>query len=134
MAPKKKSAAPKAIDTTAIVTPIVVHWPTRDLHDVMTTALEGGIRYWAEVRNVVRDVELNPISFEVRANDDAAPSNKWRVIDAGGIALAIAFVISGHVRVGRPVVGQIVTDKGGADAECADVLVQIAAFGKLVYG
>jgi len=138
------STKTKATDTTAIV----VNWPTRALHDVMTSAVEGrAITYWAQARNVVRDVDLNVVSFEVKPLDgdrrtrerrarglDAAPTDTWRTVDAGGIALAIAFVLSGHVRVGRPLVGQIVTEKGAADEECVDVLVQIAALGELVYG
>lgn len=114
--------------------PIAAEMLVRDLRDLMTTALEsGGIGYWARVRDVRREEDLTVVSFEVIAKDAESP-DAWKRIDAEGMARAVGWVLSRRVKVRADLVGQIAADHGAADADCADLLVQVAAFGDIVYG
>jgi len=112
------------------------------LLDVMTTAIEGGIGYWAEVKEVTRDAELNVLSFSVRDDGDGDPNNRekdeWTHITPFQISEAIAKMLTGNTKVATRIVGQFVgfphcIDNCDYDAEGADCAVQIAVFGQVVF-
>lgn len=116
------------------MTAVGFEFPTSDIHDLLTTAVEGGIAYWAEGRNFVRDSELRVVSFEVRPKPELRTFDLWIPVNESSMSRALGLVLSRRVKVGAYIVGQIVTERGGADAECADVLVQVAAFGEILFG
>ncbi len=107
------------------------------LYDVLTTAIEGGIGYWARVRKLERDAELNVLRFEARdAEDGSAP---YQSITPEKIDAAIARVQRGSVKVGQSYAAQFVgypenLNACDVDAIGADIVVQVAAFGEIVFG
>jgi hypothetical protein len=107
------------------------------LSDILTTAVEGGIGYWAEVCDIVSDDVQNVLSFKVR-DFEASPSEPWKEVTLQGIEEAITLVKEEKVKIGKFTRNDILfadcdQDAGMIDAEAADVLVQIAAFGEIIY-
>lgn len=108
------------------------------LYDVMTTAAEGGIGYWA-VTIPQRDAELNVTELLVADAEDEPDERVWRTITPEKLHAAILKIQRAEVQILKDIVGQFhgyphdidITDH---DADGADVAVQIAAFGKVVYG
>jgi hypothetical protein len=106
--------------------------------DVMCIALEGGIGYWASVRNIKRSEGANweYLSFEARDMEDKdAP---WRVVDAEAIRRGIKLVLSPGFKLGSEFLSQVALanshkDAGFLDAYGADVIVQAACFGEVVF-
>lgn len=112
--------------------------PTREefIRDVMTTALEGGISYWATVKGMVM-VEGYPEIFQVREHGvmDAA----WSTVDFSRIELGIARIISGEMEICKEIRDAVTiasrdNDACNIDVDGADCIVQAAVFGKLVFG
>lgn len=101
------------------------------LRDVLITATEGGIGYWARVtRRNIRTIEAVIIGDftgeELRLQDD-------------DLQAAIRKVCRGEVEIRRDLWRDIVCavgddDASEIDAEAADAIVQIALFGEIVYG
>ena len=111
------------------------------LQDVMTTAVEGGIDYWAVIRNLKRDGELNVLSFDVRDSEDRTAN--WEQVDADRVQAAIDHIVAGSVKNGvgdhivDPIKGAIADPENMGvyiDADVADCIVQVAAYGEIVFG
>ena len=106
----------------------------------LITAVEGGIGYWAEMKDY-RWSEADNGLFT-----DASVSvwygellQEWTKVDLHTVSKGIAEIRSGEVLVSRQIVGWVVTsdnsnDANEIDAEAADCIVQAGLFGKLVYG
>lgn len=103
-------------------------------HDAMTTAVEGGIGYWAECRNVERNEKLDILSFEVTERDREAACfpDRWVKIDPEKMKAAVTLVLTPKFEVSNGYKRMIIEDD--VDAEAADILVQAAVFGEVVYG
>jgi hypothetical protein len=104
------------------------------LRDVMTTAIEGGIDYWAYVRDLERNNDGDVVCFDVR--DAEEPEQDRTHIDADAIRGAINRILGNHVKVGRDIVEQFIgfpndCENTNCDAEGADVVVQIAVYGEI---
>jgi hypothetical protein len=108
------------------------------LLDIICTAAEGGINYWAvEARNVKRGGRdgLDYLSFEVRPEEEKT----WHLVNPAIIGQGIQLILSGKVKISSQIAGWIqqgVTeqDAGIIDADCADCIVQAGVFGEIVYG
>lgn len=104
---------------------------------MLTDAVEGsGIAYWAEARNVRRRPDLYVTSFEVRDGGYEGPreSEAWHKINATTLKAAIVKLRNGAVPVRRDIAAQFVGAEWDYDCEGIDCAVQVAVFGKLVYG
>lgn len=104
-----------------------------DLHYVMTTAVEQGIAYWARGRNFRREAGLYT-SFEVCDNEAEPADRVWHTVDAAKCREAVGKIISGKVEINNSIRDQIMCDLPCCDCEAADVVVQVACFGEIVYG
>lgn len=118
--------------------------------DVLTTALEGGIGYWSEASRIIRRPASDDGSpgfdgFEVVAVClDEMPTEGTKRVELPDVVRGLELVATGRAKAAhRHVVtaGALLADvKRGResetdyDADDADVIVQAAVFGVLVYG
>ena len=106
------------------------------LKDILSTALYG-IGYWADVRTMADDDnECVKSSRFVYDMDD--PSTKWR-FDADLVEIGIAKVLSPGFLIADEVLKSILwanhmNDAGEIDIIGADVIIQAATLGEIVYG
>jgi hypothetical protein len=109
----------------------------RALRDVMTTAAEGGVNYWATAAYVTPHDALM-----VRYENPGGPAD-WRCCTAAlgvrGVALGVERVLAPTFKVAddiRRAVAVLASDPENADidADAADVIVQAALFGEVVFG
>lgn len=96
-----------------------------DFFDIVDTA-GYGIGYWA-ISGVVDDDELN---YTIKYFD--GDERKKVTITPSMIELAIEKILNGTVQCSDAIKSYIRSDD--IDADCADVIVQVAAFGEIVYG
>jgi hypothetical protein len=105
------------------------------LDDVLITALEGGIGYWALALRYNPDSPATAIIRDV----DEYDSGQWaitRVVIRNGLnALTHSQnVIKAGPRQDRIKLANLANDAGIIDAGDADVIVQAGLFGEIVYG
>ena len=112
----------------------------QDIDDIMCAALEGGITYWCCAANVVGDyLGEYPHEQISRGGElelhDAESDDKW--------VLTRDMLLSGIKQWaewgGEPVTCLAICDNGTLDtseidAEIADMIVQYAVFGEVVFG
>ena len=110
---------------------------TQDIDDIMCAALEGGITGWCRAAKPVGKM-LGEYGLEqiVRGGSlmlyDIESSDKWELTlnkFLHGLALAIESGASVTIDAES---GYI--DTSDVDAECADMIIQFALFGDLVFG
>lgn len=122
----------------------------QDMNDVLTTAIEGGIDYWAQYVEINRAADLTVVSAHVVDAEDAAddPENvKVLVIDAMIVARGVQMILSAHASndddertkctIRRDLFDQVMslfTPDIDVDADAADCIVQAGLFGEVVYG
>lgn len=121
------------------------------LASILVTAVEGGIDYWAEIRNYTftfKDGDssvLTDARAMVRINDDYGPQGDWMPLTIDTIARGINKIMSGTATYGTGTMDKgIVKIVAGAshvndgcdiDASLADIIVQVAVLdGDVVYG
>jgi hypothetical protein len=126
------------------------------LGDIITTALEGGTGYWAQVSQYqyVSDGELRVCvgTAKTGAGAGEACATLHELNDAGdgykeqgleltldAVAAAIGKITSGQVSVGGMTVQAVVAasrenDADEIDADYADTIAQVALLGEVVYG
>ena len=117
---------------------------TRDIDDIMCAALEGGITGWCRAAKPVGKM-LGEYGHEQIARGgslilyDAESSDKWELTlnkFLRGLALAIESGASVTIDAESGYIdaesGYI--DTSDVDAECADMIIQFALFGDLVFG
>lgn len=92
--------------------------------DILITAIEGGINYWAEVTDYSPDGD-RPFAVirEIEGRDE------YRLTPTAMTAAANKVVT---LYPNTRAAGYIRTDN--IDAEAADMIAQVACFGELVYG
>lgn len=105
------------------------------LNDVLITAVEGGINYWAEVSDYDHGDDVRVASVRILDLEDG---REYR-LTAKMLANPIMQIINGPVQVRDDIRiaifdGERLLDAAEIDAECADVIVQVALFGRIVYG
>jgi hypothetical protein len=128
----------------------------RFLADVLVTAVEGGINSWAtvieyhpepasEARAVVVDTETYAERMEETYKPDGTPpdaawfSEHGHEVGVEDLDIAIERVRSYEAQIGLGLkasidYGSSRGDAGEIDADAADALFQIAAFGEITYG
>lgn len=113
------------------------------LDDIITTAVEGGIGYWSQVsqyrwgdekETTVRVHELD--SAGNVENKVGVPITRNKIEEAikkiADMNTSIEYL---HPRVrGEIFIASCDNDAGDIDATLADIIVQVAMFGKVVYG
>lgn len=111
------------------------------MSDVLTTAIEGGSNYWlkepeAVQKALVKRQRSGPVSISFTWMDAEEPQEK--TVDLAALAGAVQRVVSeGLMRddLRDSVLHAVASgDAGSIDADGADALLQIAAFGEIVYG
>ena len=108
--------------------------------DIIVTAAEGGIAYWASCRDYRHEVDGVAVGACVRVRDAEDRSEPRRLITVGSIARAFARVARGEgIPQSRQAYWLRAYREAGDgswdyDAEDADVLVQVAAYGDIVFG
>lgn len=103
--------------------------------NITVVAIEGGTNYWASVCSYNYANEKN---VSVRVRDCEDPDEDWTLINNDAIASALCMLKDGKVKTGR---GQkywakVYRTMAGAavDASDADVIVQVACYGEIVFG
>lgn len=106
-----------------------------DLAGILSTAVESGIYYWASVIECdTTDVEGYDFPKRI-VLIDREDDGKPYTVTLNDIERAVHAITSGEVQVRSDIRSWIGSgDPGMVDAEAADVLVQVACFGKIVYG
>jgi len=116
----------------------------RTCWDVMTTALEGGIGYWASARKILRHADdgtpdaFSIVSCEIREDGiDGDDPGDWLPLNADVIRKGIALLFDRQVcpeYLAESFVAETDADGGCAvDADAADAIVQLATLGCIVY-
>jgi hypothetical protein len=130
---------------TLALSPAIAEKHPQLMSDILCIAVEGGISYWAEGKDFVRDADLNYVSCKLRPSRDEGlpyekgdPRNDWKHVDAGVIEAAVLRVINENL-CSSGIREWILSDyldpnSSSIDAEAADVIVQIALFGEVVFG
>lgn len=118
---------------------------TEFLADVLTTAVEGGINYWAQVSDYKNECDFPVAETSVVVYDvEDDPDNE----NPEGIPVNIEKIASAIRRILNPEddcgIGPRVTatireanaqnDAGLIDADDADCIMQVAALGRCIYG
>ena len=104
------------------------------LTDVYTTALEGGIGYWAECSEYQWSTIQRAVIHDTAADDDRA-----HVITLDTIARGLAAITTGRITLSdghrhRITTADRTNDAADLDANDADLIVQAALFGAITYG
>ena len=102
---------------------------TEFILDVIDTAFAGGINYWAYTRD----------GNEILEYDDDGPIGKWITITPVMVEEGIARIKEPSFQIAQWILVSVLlgdrnTDAGEIDAEAADVIIQAAVFGEIVYG
>lgn len=105
--------------------------------DALTTAVEGGVNYWAVTCDMVRDADRRVTSVAVRDGED--DNAEWITVDIEAATHAVHCILASegeiapHLR--RELAMAVLEDDAGRiDATLADCIVQIAVYGDIVFG
>ena len=125
---------------------VTLEIPEQQLLDFLTTAWEGGIDYWCDAYNPrvnrkPKDLDVETIIFDSpEGDDDYNEPVKVTTIGIEQIAAAFARVMNEETLCPglRQIIQGKITNRAlddmDLDAGDCDNLVQIAAFGEIVYG
>lgn len=105
------------------------------LADIIISAVEGGTGYWAAVSRYRHDCPAADTTATLHDEDDG----KVYVLTIDTIATGIGRVLGDGFKVRGDILDQVKcgsreNDAGEIDADGADVIVQAALFGEVVYG
>lgn len=105
------------------------------LDDIIIAAVEGGIGYWSIGRGY-KWSEDGPTTVEIMEEEEGST---WHLVDRSAIRKGIGLVLSGDMKVHESYADTLRraerhNDAGEIDAELADIIVQAAILGDVVYG
>lgn len=112
--------------------------PKQYLSDIIITAVEGGIGYWAQIKHY--GWKNGPASVYVReTDDDGTPSGEWKKVTIDLIEKALKKIINLEVDTNEYIVkicagAFALKDAIEFDAPMADVVVQVALLNEIKYG
>lgn len=127
----------------------------RFLGDIISTAVEGGTNYWAQVSQYqyvdyftgeVRTVVGETVGADARAvlhplnDDETGYVQDGRTVTLDDVARALGMIrgdtpLHLNVRIrARIMAADRASDAGDLDADDADVIVQVAILGDVIYG
>lgn len=135
-------------DTTATTQPTLRE---EFLTDVLVTAVEGAIGYWSRAGEYTTDVPIDDRGVTLYIDDVDEQDVFTKVLNAENVDLVVTRVTLADIATGinrvidptfkvRDDIRQIVrhavrhNDGGDIDAEIADVIIQAAVFGEIVFG
>jgi hypothetical protein len=100
---------------------------TEFITDIISTAFEGGINYWADISK-----------GKIREYDDDGPVGEWIAITPTLVEKGIECVKGPSFQVRDDILAAILlgnrnNDAGEIDIEAADVIIQASVFGEIVY-
>ena len=107
--------------------------------DIITTAIEGGIDYWAIVHKATM-YNCRVILFESEAYDEESPSENNKItVGYRDINKAIKKIIETKELVAKEYETELFyadkyNDSSEIDSVLADIIFQVAVFGEVVYG
>jgi hypothetical protein len=117
------------------------------LTNVLVTAVEGGINYWADIEEYRIDEIPDPVfpgltkwvGGSVKVRDFEGTGGKWHTVTLDTIARGIRVVTTPDFNLNRQMKswirdGNAENDSGDIDCWCADAIVQAAVLGEVVYG
>lgn len=115
------------------------------LYDILTTFVESGWSTWALFHEVNREVDTKDVlSFTIEEEDDDSDPVKLYEVGIDELMVGLGRLFSDesdvdHVPCGSSHLEEIQRgvregDAGDVDAIGADIIVQAAIFGELVYG
>ncbi len=112
------------------------------LSDIITTAVEGGVNYWAQVTKYHWSDEKPETTTATLAEHEAASRDemiKHGKLTPDTVANAIGRIVRNEVKVHfsyiKLIAGATATNDGGdIDAEAADIIAQVAILGEVIYG
>jgi len=109
------------------------------LGDIIITAVEGGVGYWAMISGYRWHGVPSPVATltEHESHKDGDPITGKLDIDS--IASAIGRIVRGEIKLRADLIKLIAgasaaNDGGDIDAEGADVIAQVAVLGDVIYG
>lgn len=120
--------------------------PQQFLRDILTIATDvGGVGYWMGCDRIVRDANheperiVAPYDCEAEDNGEGQFPERWPDVTLDTVRLGIERLLLPELKVRNDIAGTVylallTEDAGMIDVECADSIVQIGMFGKLVYG
>lgn len=116
---------------------------TQFLADIITTAVEGGISYWAEVSHYTWDFNNPGVAF-VRVyctEDDELTPPEGVPVDIEKIAKAISRILDPEIPTDLSATNvkmirdaSVENDAGDIDADLADCIMQVAVLGDVIFG
>lgn len=101
------------------------------LRDILTTAVEGGINYWAAFTAVERNEDLDVIGFEGCDIEDDETRFSCVLSD---VVTGLGKVTSGEFEHAELLGYVLEQDACMIDADFADTIIQLGLFGEIVYG
>lgn len=113
------------------------------LADVLVTAVEDGVYYWAELaeyrHHVLNDTDPRDVRALLIERDPLHPAFGRHIVNLNTIEAGIRRIIDGQARVPGGLRDGLMravreNDAGDVDADLADVIVQAGLFGGVVYG
>ena len=127
-----------------------VEIPETHLCDLLTTAWEGGSDYWTPSYDAqatrrggdedgeLRHLDVVLITYHTPGGDgDCNEPVTLHIVGPEQIGQAIGLVLNGTVKVGDHILKDLqnnLEEVGACDADTADVLLQVATFGEIIYG
>jgi hypothetical protein len=121
----------------AQVIPARVIYDSEELVDILTMAVEGGIGYWSVVHDSERAEDLGWLAVQLGPTDELEDDFKLTWIRLDNLQAAIDLIVSKRetVNVKKQIVDEVCSgDIDRFDSDTADVIVQTAMFGELMYG
>lgn len=115
-----------------------LHITAQDIDDIMCSALDGGITYWCDAAEVFGDY-LGTYSFEQISRGgtlilhDAESEDKWS-LDAEKLLEGIKLWYENGYDKYNAVYASGYIDTCQIDGEAADIIIQYALFGDIVFG
>ena len=109
------------------------------LSDILTTACEGGIGYWSQLKDYDCDRDHHYIREYDDYSDEIAADHEWFRIDHDLVMKGLHHMMDPNFEVAdyiRKYVYLAITesDAGHIDADAADCIIQAGVYGELVYG
>ena len=111
------------------------------LENIVVAAVEGGIGYWADMKNYTfeegKGDDHSMVSAECFVNVHGYMG--WRILNIDTIRLGITKIKEPDFKINNMVLDDIIrgdrdSDAGQIDSTAADCIVQAGLFGKLIYG
>jgi len=110
------------------------------LNCIVTTALEGGIGYWA-VAHTYKPSDMGDGYAIIQQFDEETGKqfgNQFR-LDCAAVEEGIRRILYGDVKIGKHTVSAVAwananNDAGDIDADYADTITQATMLGEIVYG